>query len=128
MKRMLPLMVVLALSGCVINTAPEKTDDEKNVKVVTLQKEFPPQIWSDHKHLKISASACGEKSQVILNSLGFTHITKSPYGEYVYANYSNNRAAIKCVPMGEESFVYAIVSGPEKALVEKLRNEIVWQL
>ena len=59
--------------------------------------------------------------------MSFIQVIKSSHGEYVYGNYSNNRAAIKCVSVGGQTFVYAIVAGPKKAVVEKLRNEIMWQ-
>ncbi len=121
--RLLALIVLsLLASGCASNTAVQEP-----VEVVTVQKEFPPQLWSDHKELGISTEACAEKGMQILNSLGFTQVVKSRHGEYLYGNYSNNRAAIKCITVKGQTLVYAIVAGPKKAVVEKLRNEIMWQ-
>lgn len=115
-------MVLLFLSGCASNSQVQKSTE-----VVTLQKEFPPQIWSDHRELNISDSACAEKGIQILNSLSFTQVVKSSHGEYIYGNYSNNRAAIKCISINNQTLVYSIVAGPKKAVVERLRNEIMWQ-
>ena len=115
-------MVLLVVSGCASNSQVQKSTE-----VVTLQKEFPPQIWSDHRELNISESACAEKGIQILNSLGFIQVVKSSHGEYIYGNYSNNRAAIKCISINNQTLVYSIVAGPKKAIVERLRNEIMWQ-
>ncbi len=122
MKLFAFLVFFLVISGCASNTPVQEP-----VEVVTLQKEFPPQVWSDHKELNISESACAEKGMQILNSLGFIQVVKSSHGEYIYGNYSNNRAVIKCVSVNGQTLVYSIVAGPKKAIVEKLRNEIMWQ-
>ena len=112
----------LAITGCTSHTSVQKPTE-----VVTLQKEFAPHIWSDHKELSISAAECADKGIEVLNSLGFVQIVNSSYGEYIYGNYSNNRAVIKCISVSGQTLVYSIVAGPKKALVEKLRNEIMWQ-
>lgn len=122
MKLFACLVVFLVISGCASNVHVQDS-----VEVVTIQKEFPPQVWSDHKELNISESACAEKGIQILNSLGFVQVVKSSHGEYIYGNYSNNRAAIKCVSVNGRTFVYSIVAGPNRTVVEKLRNEIMWQ-
>ena len=49
-------------------------------------------------------------------------------GSYVYGNYINNRAAIKCTRVENKTFVYAVVAGPKVKIVERLRNEIIWKL
>lgn len=123
--KLVVVALLIALSGCTSNTT-KHTHQEKEVEVRTIQKEFTPHIWSDHKILKISADACAQKGTEILESLGFNQIVKN--GSYVYGNYSNNRAVIKCALVGENTFVYAAVAGPKVKVVEKLRNEIVWQL
>ena len=122
MKYFTFVAIFLLISGCASNTPVQDP-----VEVVTLQKEFPPQVWSSHKELEISESACAEKGAQILNSLGFIRVVKSSHGEYVYGNYSSNRAAIKCISVNSQTLVYSIVAGPKKAIVEKLRNEIMWQ-
>lgn len=98
----------------------------KEIQTVALTKEFPPQLWSDHKLLQASPDLCAIKGESILKSLGFSNVVKN--GTYVYGNFSSSRAAIKCVSVPEGSFVYAAVAGPEVEVVRRLRNEIVWKL
>ena len=119
------IIFLILLGGCSSNAVRE-TQPEKEIEVRTIQKEFTPHIWSDHKILKISAEKCAEKGTEILGSLGFTQIVKN--GNYVYGNYVSNRAAIKCVMVDNNTFVYAAVAGPQVKVAEKLRNEIVWKL
>ncbi|WP_139056498.1 hypothetical protein [Rheinheimera sp. A13L] len=123
--KLVAIAFLILLGGCTSNTVKE-IPQEKEIEVRTIQKEFTPHIWSDHKILKISTEACAEKGKEILESLGFNQIIKN--GSYVYGNYSNNRAVIKCSSVNESTFVYAAVAGPKVKVVEKLRNEIVWQL
>ncbi|MFW1951761.1 hypothetical protein [Acinetobacter beijerinckii] len=47
---------------------------------------------------------------------------------YVYGNSQNNRAAVKCVDLDQQSFVYAMVAGEDVKQVEKLRNQIIKEL
>lgn len=119
------IIFLVLLGGCSSN-ATKETQPENALAVHTIQKEYTPQIWSGHKSLKISAEKCAEKGVAILESLGFNQVVKN--GSYVYGNYSNNRAAIKCVAVDKNTFVYAAVAGAQVKIVEKLRNEIVWQL
>ena len=93
---------------------------------VTIQKEYAPHLRSDHKIFNGTTDICSSKGKAILESLGFIHVVKN--GNFVYGNFSNNRAAVKCVSVSEVTFVYTAVAGPNIVLVEKLRNEIVWQL
>jgi len=123
--KIVAFVFLILLGGCASN-APKETSQEKKFEVRTVQKEFTPHIWSDHKILKVSTEVCAQKSTEILESLGFNQIVKNR--SYVYGNYSNNRAVIKCTTVGESTFVYAAVAGPKVEIVEKLRNEIVWQL
>ncbi|MCG8669969.1 MAG: hypothetical protein MI867_11190 [Pseudomonadales bacterium] len=128
MKWIIYSSILIVVFGCTVNQ-PNSIEQEPGVNnVVTIQKEFPPQIWSDHKLLDISESKCADKSKEILSSLGFVGVVKSSHGEFVYGNYSNNRAAIKCIQVEGKTFVYAVVAGPKVEVVEKLRNEIMWQL
>ena len=115
--RILVTALALLTSSCATTTEPE---------TVTLQKEFAPHLWSDHKQLNTSPDLCATKGQSILGSLGFTSIVRNGY--FVYGNFSSNRAVIKCVATDDGTFVYAAVAGPKVKIVEKLRNEIVWQL
>ena len=119
------IIFLVLLGGCSSNAAKE-TNQEKEIEVHTIQKEFTPQVWSGHKTLTIPVEKCAEKGVAILESLGFNQVVKN--GNYVYGNYSNNRAAIKCVAVDKNTFVYAAVAGTQVKIVEKLRNEIVWQL
>ncbi|WP_221799299.1 hypothetical protein [Oceanobacter mangrovi] len=98
----------------------------KEIETVTVQKEFSPHLWSDHKLLKTTSDLCATKGESILSSLGFSQVVRN--GTYVYGNFSNNRAAIKCVEVPEGTFVYAAVAGPKVEVVRSLRNEIFWQL
>lgn len=82
----------------------------------------PPQLWSHHKQMKISAEACSAKGHRALKVLGFASVVKN--GNYVYGNYLGNRAAVKCASLDKGSFLYLAVAGPDKDIVEKLRNEI----
>ena len=110
-------MLLTILSACSSN---------KEIKTVTIQKEFAPHIWSDHKIFNGTIEMCSSKGKSILESLGFIHVVKNE--NYVYGNFSNNRATVKCVTVEGVTFVYAAVAGPKVELVEKLRNEIIWQL
>ena len=98
----------------------------KEAEVVTIEKAVIPQVWSDHKILNISEEICAQKGVDILTTLGFERIVMS--GSYVYGNYINNRAAIKCTRVENKTFVYAVVAGPKVKIVERLRNEIIWKL
>lgn len=128
MRLVVATSMLLVLSGCASNSVTQGSHAIDEPEVIVLQKEFPPHVWSGHKELNISVSACAEKGMEALHSLGFVHVLRSEHGEYVYGSYSSNRAAIKCVSVNSQTFVYAIVAGPRKAVVEKLRNQIVWQL
>jgi hypothetical protein len=123
----LTLALIILLSGCA--TSLEKEPDTNAIaktKLITVKKEYTPQLWSHHKLLKESPALCAEKGVSILNSLGFKSVVKN--GNYVYGNFSNNRAAIKCVTVNNQTFVYTAVAGADVKLVEKLRNEISWKL
>lgn len=86
----------------------------------------PPQLWSHHKVLDIHVGACALKGLSALKSLGFTQVVKNE--NYIYGNFHNNRVAVKCVSRGAASFVYLAVAGPNKEIVEKLRNEVAWKM
>lgn len=86
----------------------------------------PPHLWSGQKIIDQSPELCATNGVKILKSLSFVSVVKN--GSYVYGNLMANRAAIKCVPNGESTFVYAAVAGPDVKQVERLRNEIVWRL
>ncbi len=116
MKIFYVLLFVVGLAGCT-STAPV---------IPELPVSKPPQLWSSHKLLEITADACGVKGYSALKSLGFSSVVKNK--NYVYGNYHDNRAAVKCVPMGSGSFIYLAVAGPTKEMVEKLRNEISWKM
>lgn len=86
-------------------------------------KPVPPQLWSHHKSLDVSPATCAEMARAAFDAAGFTDIVTKDY--FTYANHGSNRGAVKCVglqPAG--SFVYFAVAGPDKASVEKLRNQI----
>jgi len=109
-KTALSLLATVAILGC--NSSATTTT--------------PPQLWSDHKSLNVSADVCSERAFTALRSLGFTEAVKKD--NFTYANHGQNRAAVKCVSIPDGSFVYFAVAGPDKASVEKLRNEIAWKL
>ncbi|MBF7072309.1 hypothetical protein ISG33_02685 [Glaciecola sp. MH2013] len=123
----LSLALIITLSGCAVS---QKEMPEPKVvtetKLVTVEKEYTPQLWSHHKTLKETPEVCAMKGESILNSLGFKSVVKN--GNYVYGNFNNNRAAIKCVKVSKQTFVYTAVAGADVKLVEKLRNEIASKL
>jgi len=108
---------------------PKKATKPKVItktEYITVQKKYTPQLWSHHKLLKETPELCADKAYSILDSLGFKSVVKN--GNFVYGNFSNNRAAIKCVSFKKLTFVYAAVAGADVKLVEKLRNEIAKKL
>lgn len=113
----LTIFGLIVLTGCV-STPPEPSQD--------LHFSSPPHLWSGQKIIGYPPESCAKKAVGILEVLSFTSVVRN--GNYVYGNFSGNRAAIKCVPNGDETFAYAAVAGPEKEEVEHLRNEIVWRL
>ena len=74
----------------------------------------------------MDVSLCALKGLSALKSLGFTSVVQNK--NFVYGNFHDNRAAVKCVPKGDASFVYLAVAGPDKAIVERLRNELSWKI
>ncbi|MDP5191309.1 hypothetical protein, partial [Rheinheimera baltica] len=86
---------------------------------------YTPKLWSGHKVLTLSAEQCAVKGKAVLETMQFGSVVQN--GNYVYGNYLQNRAAIKCVALDQGSFVYVAVAGQQKKAVEELRNEIVWQ-
>jgi len=104
------------LSSC----ASISSVDEKVVK------NQPPQLWSTHKELNVEVSLCALKSLSALRSLGFTSVVQNK--NYSYGIFHDNRAAVKCLPKGDKSFVYLAVAGPDKEIVEKLRNGLSWRM
>lgn len=109
------MFLLLVLSGCVNISSP------KHKTVVNTPTE-PPQLWSHHIKLSVSAEECGNQGLRALESLGYNSTVKN--GNYSYGNFGSNRAAVKCVSSESGSFVYAIVAGPNKTQVEKLRNQL----
>ena len=127
--RIIFISLFIFLTGCssISRVDSTSTDNiDKKIEIVAIEKEKIPQVWSDHKILDISKEVCAQKAVDILTSLGFERIVKN--NTYVYGNYINNRAAIKCTPVNNHTFVYAVVAGPKVKVVERLRNEIVWKL
>lgn len=117
--RILITILILLVSGCVnMNTRPQPTKPQMQVQ--------PPNLWSDHKQLAISVEECADKGIRALESLSFNRVVKN--GRYSYGNFASNRAAVKCVENEYGSFVYVSVAGPEKKVVERLRNELIGQM
>jgi hypothetical protein len=113
----LTFLFLVALVGCSSNP-PQPTPS-------TLFSQ-PPHLWSGQKVVGQTPEFCAANGVKILRSLSFVSVVQN--GSYVYGTLMANRAAIKCVPNGEETFVYAAVAGPDVEQVERLRNEIVWRL
>lgn len=82
----------------------------------------PPQLWSHHKALEVSAEVCAQTARTALTALGFKDLASKD--NFTYGNHGSNRAAIKCVAIETGSFVYFAVAGPDKGVVENFRNEI----
>ncbi|GAA0820218.1 hypothetical protein KO495_06570 [Colwellia sp. D2M02] len=148
MKTLMLLPLVLMIGCSSKSTAPISTEENpkpepkkteiKNNKqatapttvktqhtIVTVPKTYAPHLWSGHKALPESVELCAQKSQSILNSLGFKSVVQN--GNYTYGNFNDNRAALKCFTQSEQTIVYYAVAGPQVTLVEKLRNEIAWK-
>jgi len=113
----LPILLLVALVGCSSNP-PQSTSESVFSE--------PPHLWSGQKVVDQTPGSCAANGVKILKALSFVSIVKN--GSYVYGTLMANRAAIKCVPNGKETFVYAAVAGADKKQVERLRNEIVWRL
>jgi hypothetical protein len=107
------LLACTLLGGC----AASGTRDAADSKKVT-----PLQLWSHHKSLDMSASACGDKGLNILTTLSFTDVVRKD--NYVYGVFGESRAAVKCVEMPKGSFVYFAVASRDKETAEQLRNAI----
>jgi len=130
MRKIFLFMMVLAC-GCSTSYTIQPSHNADipgtgDVKVVTIKNTPLPQVWSDHKLVTYAPDVCADKGVDILKTQGFTDVIKN--NTYVYGNYVNNRAAIKCTEVEEKTFVYAIVAGPDVEIVERLRNDIVNQL
>lgn len=88
---------------------------------------LPPHLWSHHKSLPISAEVCAGRALAALNAYEFTSVVRN--GTYTYGNLGSNRAVLKCVEREEESsFIYIAVAGPDKSVVESLRNKLARSL
>ena len=141
-----PLLAVLLLSGCVTHSkapqqnvqpaTPTQPDVPQSMQQETVKPKvvsktvytgvpYTPKLWSGHKILTVSAEQCAAKAKAVLETMQFGAVVQN--GHYVYGNYLQNRVAIKCVALDSGSFVYVAVAGKQKAAVETLRNEIVWQ-
>ncbi len=88
---------------------------------------FPPHLWSHHRSLQVSAETCAGRALAALNAYEFTSVVRN--GTYAYGNSGVNRAALKCVERGaKSSFVYIAVAGPDKSVVEDMRNKLARSL
>lgn len=111
-------LLAIAAAGCVnVNTKPDLAGQTVPPA--------PPQLWSEHRVLPVSARECADKGLLALQSLSYSDTVRN--GNYSYGNFASNRAAVKCVENGSGSFVYIMVAGPDRKTVEKLRNELVWK-
>ncbi len=100
-------------------------------ETTVITKTYAPHLWSDFKLLNISPDLCSLKGESILKSLSFKSISKNlkhDKAKYVYGKFNDNKASITCAKLDKQTFVYASVAGPDKKMVEKLRNEIHWKL
>lgn len=88
---------------------------------------YPPHVWSHHRTLSVSAETCARRGLAGLHALEFTSVARS--GTHLYGNSGANRAVVKCVEQDEDkAFVYVLVAGPDKAVVEQLRNQLARSL
>lgn len=120
-------IIITIISTLILDYIYQETGpDESLVSLETAHgKVSPPQLWSHHKVLEMSAEQCSKKAILTLENLGFDSVVKN--GLYAYGNYIDNRAALKCVKMSQNSFIYVAVAGSDVKLVEKLRNQIAWR-
>jgi hypothetical protein len=85
-----------------------------------------PQLWSDHKLLKMPVGVCADRAFNVLNALGYSQVVKN--GNFSYGNLNESRAAVKCVENAEGSLVYFAVAGSQRDTVEQLRNQIAQKM
>jgi len=121
-------VIIAIISTLILDFIYEETGPDENFQSIGTDQENTavPQLWSHHKLLEISADECSNNALSILNTLGFNSVVKNEL--YVYGTLNGNRAAIKCIKMSGNSFVYTAVAGADVKSVEKLRNEISWKL
>lgn len=88
-------MLLAGCSSSADKVAAPEVITKTSTQYIPVQKEYTPQLWSNHKVLNETASQYANKGVGILTSLGFTSVIKN--GDYVYGNFNKNRAAIKYV-------------------------------
>lgn len=115
--------MVLLTAGCSMFGG---ANEEPIPASVTREGSVPPQLWSGHKELELSLAVCSDRAFNTLQALGYTEVVKN--GDFAYGNFNGNRAAVKCVAGSGKSFVYFAVAGPDRDVVEKLRNDIARRL
>jgi hypothetical protein len=116
----LAILVTVMTSACATSGADRKST------MAAAGEGAPPQLWSDHKQLKIPVGVCADRAFNVLNALGYSQVVKN--GNYSYGNLNESRAAVKCVESAEGSFVYFAVAGSQRDTVERLRNQIAQKL
>jgi hypothetical protein len=85
-----------------------------------------PQLWFHHKKLEISVSSCVLKGYSALKSLGFRSVVLNDNDSS--GNFHDNRATVKCVLNNTDAFLYLMVAGPEKEIIENLGNKLAWEM
>ena len=129
---LLALYFASSSSYSLINLLSNPEEEPKQEqKVIELTKTYIPQLWTDFKILDIDAELCSLKGKGILESLSFKSIRRNlqyDKAKYVYGKFNDNQVSITCARLEERTFIYTSVAGPDAAIVESLRNEIVQKL
>ena len=92
---------------------------------LSFAKESAPYIWWGHATIKMSVEACLQRSELALETTGFSVNPINEDHNFVYAYKDTVRAAIQCLNNSDKSFVYLSVAGNDNSILEKYRNELV---
>lgn len=106
-------------------------EPDKNEEALPAVSSTPPQLWTDFKVLGIDAELCSVKAESILNALSLKSVRRNlkyDKAKYVYGVFNDTQVSVTCAKLEDKTFVYTSVAGPNKEVVERLRNEVVQKL
>jgi len=88
---------------------------------LSFAKENAPYIWWGHATIKMSVEACLQRSELALETTGFSVNPINEDHNFVYAYKDTVRAAIQCLDSSDKSFVYLSVAGNDNSILEKFK-------